>query len=109
MFLDGQKVGTEPVDNDSYLKDNSHSVYDIGLKRDAGATLRGYLRNLTIIGNALTGEELANVTGEIFLPSVFFSLLHVNYSNANRRQTDFLSIKKRLAIDWYITIRAFFV
>ncbi|KAJ7351702.1 hypothetical protein OS493_035962 [Desmophyllum pertusum] len=62
LFLDGQKVGTKPVESDWYLRDNSHSVYDIGLKRVGGVTLRGYLRDLMIIGRALTGEELTNIT-----------------------------------------------
>ena len=68
------------MQSDSYLRDNSHSVYDIGLKRDGGVTLRGYLRDLIIIGKALTGEELTNITGEskYFFPVFFFpaGLIH---------------------------------
>ncbi|KAJ7363158.1 C-type lectin domain 19 member A [Desmophyllum pertusum] len=62
LFLDAQKVGAEPVQSDSYLRDNSHAVYDIGLKRDTNETLRGYLRDLMIIGRALSDEELTNIT-----------------------------------------------
>ncbi|KAJ7363155.1 hypothetical protein OS493_011433 [Desmophyllum pertusum] len=62
LFLDAQKVGTQPMQSDWYLRDNSHAVYDIGLKRDGNKTLRGYLRDLMIIGGALTGEELTNIT-----------------------------------------------
>ncbi|KAJ7363152.1 hypothetical protein OS493_011430 [Desmophyllum pertusum] len=62
LFLDAQKVGTQPMQSDSYLRNNSHAVYDIGLKRDTDHTLRGYLRDLMIIGGALTGEELTNIT-----------------------------------------------
>ena len=63
LFLDGQKVGTEAQASGSYLRDNSHTVYDIGLKRDSTDTLRGYLRDLIIFGKALTEEELVNITG----------------------------------------------
>ena len=87
LLLDGQKVGTYPVQSDWYLRDNSHSVYDIGLKRDDGKAFRGYLRDLMIIGNALTGEELTNITGE---SKYLFSYCQLNNSNANRKQTDFL-------------------
>ncbi|KAL9950358.1 hypothetical protein ACROYT_G042845 [Oculina patagonica] len=62
LFLDGEKVGTEAVSSDAYFRDiNLYSLYDIGLKRDNGKTLRGYLRDLMIIGRALTGEELNNI------------------------------------------------
>lgn len=63
IFLNGQKVGTEAQASGSHLRDNSHTVYDIGLKRDTGLTLRGYLRDLMIIGKALNEGELANITG----------------------------------------------
>ena len=64
LFLDGQKVGTEAQLNGSYLRDNSHTVYDIGLKRDGGQTLKGYIKDLMIIGSALNEEQLGNITGE---------------------------------------------
>ena len=64
VFLNGQKVGTEAQESGSYLRDNSHTVYDIGLKRDGGETLKGYLRDLMIIGKAVTEEELVNITGK---------------------------------------------
>ena len=67
LVLDGQKVGTQAQANGSFLRDNSNRVYDIGLKRDTGETLRGYLKDLIIIGKALTQEELANVTGNLKL------------------------------------------
>ena len=63
IFLDGQKVGTEAQASGLYLRNTSHTVYDIGLKRDTGLTLRGYLRDLMIIGKALSEGELANITG----------------------------------------------
>ena len=63
IFLDGQKVGTEAQPTGSYLRNTSHTVYDIGLKRDSLQTLRGYLRDLMIIGKALSERELADITG----------------------------------------------
>ena len=63
LFLDGEKVGAAAITSGSYPKQNSHSVYDIGLKRDNGNVLRGYLRDLMVVGKALTGEELTNMTG----------------------------------------------
>ena len=64
MFLDGEKIGTEALTSGTYPSENSHSVYHIGLKRDDGNTLRGYIRDLMVLGRALTGEELNNVTGK---------------------------------------------
>ena len=69
ILLDGQKVGTQNQASGSYLGNNSHTVYDIGLKRDGSWTLRGYLRDLMIIGKALTEEELANITSNLKLLS----------------------------------------
>ena len=75
LALDGQKVGTQAQASGLILRDNSKTVYDIGLKRDSGATLRGYLKDLMIIGKALTQEELANVTGNLkLLPSITITL-----------------------------------
>ena len=64
ILLDGQKVGTQAQESGSYLRDNSRKVFDIGLKRDAGNTFKGYLRDLMIIGTAVTSEELGNITGK---------------------------------------------
>ena len=75
IVLDGQKAGTQAQVSGSFLKDNSKTVYDIGLKRDSGITLRGCLKDLMIIGKALTQEELANVTGNLkLLSSVIITL-----------------------------------
>ncbi|KAL9965027.1 hypothetical protein ACROYT_G028752 [Oculina patagonica] len=62
LFLNGERYGSQAVPSGSYPKKNSHSVYDIGLKRDSGETLRGYVRNLMIVKRALTGEELTDST-----------------------------------------------
>ena len=42
------------------------AVYDIGLKRDTWQTFKGHLRDLVIIGEAITAEELKKLrlTGE---------------------------------------------
>ena len=70
LVVDGQKVGTQAQANGSFLRANSNTVYDIGLKRDTEKTLRGYLTDLMIIGKALTQEQLANVTGNLKLLSL---------------------------------------
>ena len=78
LFLNGEKVGTQAVSSGSYPRTNSHSVYDIGLKRDTGQTLKGHLRDLMIVGRALTGEELTKFTGKskyFFLVFFFYSLI----------------------------------
>lgn len=64
LFLDGRKVGSQAQSSGSYLKDNSNTLYDIGLKRDTGDTLRGFLRDLIIIGKALSEKEIATLSGE---------------------------------------------
>lgn len=64
VFIDGRKVGTENQTKGTYLKHSSSITYDIGLKRDSGATLKGYVRNLMVFGKALAEEELANITGK---------------------------------------------
>ena len=66
LFIDGQKVGTESgVPSYAEFKETFPSTFDIGLKRDAGHSLIGHLRDLMIIGRPLTGEELTNMEGKI--------------------------------------------
>ena len=58
-FLNGQKIASQSVSSDAAPKDyNSSKEFDIGRKRNSGATLKGYLRDLMIIGSALTGEQI---------------------------------------------------
>ena len=66
IFLDGFLVSYQGLVNGSYIRGNDHTVYDIGLKRDAWQTFKGHLRDLVIIGGALTAEELRKLrlTGE---------------------------------------------
>ena len=65
FFRDGQLVSYQGLVNGSYLRGNDHAVYDIGLKRDDGKTFKGHLRDLMIIGEALTAEDLNSIlTGE---------------------------------------------
>ena len=76
MFLDGEKVGTEALPSGSYPnKTNQLSTYDIGLKRDNSAAIRGYLRDLMVVGRALIGEELINITGKSKYLFSLFSLI----------------------------------
>ena len=65
LFLDGEKVGTQALSNGSYPRENSRTVYDIGLKKDSHVTMKGYLRDLMIVRRALTGDELRNITGKL--------------------------------------------
>lgn len=64
LFLDSERFGSESLTSGSYPRDNSHSVYDIGLKCDAGISLKGHLRDLMVIGRAVTREELLNMAGK---------------------------------------------
>ena len=64
LFLDGEKVGTQAQSSGSNPVKSFRSVYDIGIMRISGQVLRGYLRDLMIVGRALTGEELTNITGK---------------------------------------------
>ena len=85
ILLDGQKVGTQAQASGSHLRDNSHTVYDIGLKRDGSRTLRGYLRDLMIIGKALNEEELANITSILKLLSCITITLSTTPLNCRAR------------------------
>ena len=69
LFLNSERLGSQSLTNGSYPRDNSHSVYDIGLKRDSGTVLRGHLRDLMVVGRAITGEELLNMAGKSYVPS----------------------------------------
>ena len=65
FFRDGLLVSYQALVNGSYLRGNDHAVYDIGLKRDDRKTFKGHLRDLMIIGEALTAEDLNSIlTGE---------------------------------------------
>ena len=63
ILLNVSKIGVEPQTAGTHLRNNSHSSYDIGLKRDGPTYMRGYIRDLMIIGRAVTVEEIANITG----------------------------------------------
>ena len=66
ILLDGFIVSYQGLVNGSYIRDNDHTVYDIGLNRDDWQTFKGHLRDLVIIGLALTAEEVRKLrlTGE---------------------------------------------
>ena len=67
LFLDGQKVGTQAVPSNMFFQNNNQLFYDIGQKRDARHTLKGYLRDLIVVRRALTGEEINKIAGELTL------------------------------------------
>ena len=64
LFLDSERFGSQDLTSGSYPRNNSHAAYDIGLKRDSGDVLKGHLRDLMVIGRAITGEELLNMAGK---------------------------------------------
>lgn len=65
LFLDGRKIKTQAVSSDTFFQNNNQLFYDIGQKRDAGHTLKGYLRDLIVFRRALTGEEINEIAGEL--------------------------------------------
>lgn len=60
LYLNGQEVGRSNKVN-TIPKNFPATTCDIGLKRDSNDTTRGYLKNLMIVGAALTGEEIINM------------------------------------------------
>lgn len=69
LFLDSERFGFEFLMSGLYFRDNFYLVYDIGLKCDVGILLKGYLRDLMVIGRVVIGEELLNMVGKL---NVFF-------------------------------------
>ena len=63
LYLDGTKVGTSNGPSGFDPTEFKYTFYDIGLKRDANDTMKGYLRNLMIVRSALTGEEILRMKG----------------------------------------------
>ena len=66
LFNNGTRTGIQVVkDIDQNktidLNPTNHPVFDIGLKRDAGTTLHGYLRDLMVITRAISDEEVKNI------------------------------------------------
>ena len=62
LYLNGQEVGRSNKVN-TIPKNFPATTCDIGLKRGSNDTTRGYLKNLMIVGAALTSEEIINMTG----------------------------------------------
>ena len=62
LYLNGQEIGSDK--SNTIPKNFPATTCDIGLKRDSNDTTRGYLKNLMIVGAALTSEEINNVTGK---------------------------------------------
>ena len=62
LYLNGQEIGRSDKSN-TIPKNFPATTCDIGLKRGSNDTTRGYLKNLMIVGAALTNEEIINMTG----------------------------------------------
>ena len=73
LYLNGQEIGRSDKSN-TIPKNFPTTTCDIGLKRGSNDTTRGYLKNLMIVGAALTSEEIINMTGR----ATFF-----NFSNSH--------------------------
>ena len=61
LYINGIQTGQQGVTDPTKsldLNPTGHKVFDIGLKRDAGNTLDGYLRDLIVIGKAISDQEL---------------------------------------------------
>ena len=61
LYIDGIIQGIQRVsDGLLNLKKNSHTVFDIGLKRDntLRPTFDGYMRDLLVVDKALSGDEV---------------------------------------------------
>ncbi|XP_078345658.1 uncharacterized protein LOC144631143 [Oculina patagonica] len=56
----GQQLVTDPAQSLD-LNPTGHMVFDIGLKRDSGSTLDGYLRDLILIDKAISDQELKSI------------------------------------------------
>ena len=65
LFKDGKKVKTQALSSGSYPRQTSRLYYDVGLKKDNGKVLRGFMRDLMIVGRAVTEEELTNMTSKL--------------------------------------------
>ena len=62
LYLNGQEIGSDK--SNTIPKNFPATTCDIGLKRVSNDTTRGYLKNLMIVGAALTSEEISNMTGK---------------------------------------------
>ena len=64
LYINGTETGSGRVADHSKsvnLNPTGHKVFDIGLKRDSGSTLNGYLRDLMVIGRAISDEEVHHI------------------------------------------------
>ena len=66
LYVNGTKVGTEAVQAHWYVRDTNPALHDIGLKRDYGETLKGYLGDLMVFGDALNEDGIRRILGAIY-------------------------------------------
>ena len=59
-------MGTEAVQAHWYVRDTNPALHDIGLKRDFGETLKGYLGDLMVFGDALSEDGIKRILGAIY-------------------------------------------
>ena len=63
IYQNSIKVGTKAVQGDWYLADRSPTLYDIGLKRDTGETMDGFLGDVMVLGEALNEDGVNRILG----------------------------------------------
>ncbi|XP_022783049.1 secretory phospholipase A2 receptor-like [Stylophora pistillata] len=61
LYLNDSKVGNSGGPSNYNPPAYDYEFFDIGLKRDANHTMKGYLRNLMIVNSPLSTEEIFNM------------------------------------------------
>ena len=94
LYLNGQEIGSDK--SNTIPKNFPATTCDIGLKRVSNDTTRGYLKNLMIVGAALTSEEISNMTGK----ATFF-----NFTNSSNSSS--LGTPRCVKVSGVVTIRLY--
>ena len=66
LYLNGTRVATQGVQAHWYIVFNLISTHDIGLKADDGATLKGFLSDLMVFGEALNEDGMRKILGNLY-------------------------------------------
>ena len=63
IYINGVKTGKQTAhpSKGTDLNPTGHTVFDIGLKRDSKRALHGYLRDLLVINQAISDEEVDGI------------------------------------------------
>ena len=97
LYLNGQEVGrSNKINTIPKNFPAPATTCDIGLKRNGNVTTRGYSKTLMIVGDALTGEEIINMTGR----ATFFNFT-ASYDNLS------LGTPRCVKVSGVVTIRLY--